>query len=300
MVRRNLPPFAALRVFDTVSRTLHFTQAAEELGLTQAAVSRQVKALEDELGVRLINRRAGGNSLTSAGAKLSIGLREGLDMIAQSIGEVSSSQRQTLTVSVAPFFSAVWLTPRLAGFARLHPGIDVRLHHAYRPPNYECDEIDLGINWGDGDWPNASVEKVFDGCLTPVCSRQAAGTVPPAPEPAHLLNLPLYCEFAVSDWTGWFNAAGIHADVPALNVTRVDDTHAMLSATLETGGFALMFKSLITDIPYSGQLVQPFAETVDTGNHYFLSRPSKQPLSATGKKFRDWIMSELSPQEGSG
>ncbi|MEO1159131.1 MAG: LysR family transcriptional regulator [Pseudomonadota bacterium] len=269
MIRRKLPPFAALRVFEAVARTLHFTRAADELGLTQAAVSRQVKALELHLGVRLINRQSGGNTLTSAGASLSVGLREGMDRMAQGVREASSEARQTLTVSVAPFFSAVWLTPRLARFIKQYPGVDIRLHHAYQPPDYERDEIDLGINWGNGSWPSVGADKVLDGCLIPVCSHRVAATLPPAPDARHLLNCPLYCEFAESDWPDWLVRAGIETDMPTLDVTRIDDTHAMLSVAVENDGFALMFRSLLNGSPYSSQLAQPFSTTLDTGNHYF-------------------------------
>lgn len=294
MIRRKLPPFAALRVFEAVARTLHFTRAADELGLTQAAVSRQIKALELHLGARLVNRQPGGNTLTCAGARLSVALREGMDRMARGVREVSCDERQTLAVSVAPFFSAVWLTPRLAGFIKLHPGVDIRLHHAYLPPDFERDEIDLGISWGNGNWPAVNAEKMLDGCLVPVCSHRVAGKLPSAPDARHLLDLPLYCEFAESDWSDWFAGAGIKADMATLNVTRVDDTHAMLSAALENDGFALMFRSLLTGSPYTGQLAQPFSAALDTGNHYFLTRPSKRQMSATGRHFRNWIMSEIS------
>src|SRR5262249_39661783 len=132
----------ALRSFEAVARTLSFTRAAQELGVTQAAVSRQVRLLEETLNVRLIARRARRNALTDAGDILSSGLWRAFEAIDQSVERISGSAgREILNVSVAPYFSACWLTPRLMSFFARHPDIELRLHHSYQPADHKREGI---------------------------------------------------------------------------------------------------------------------------------------------------------------
>lgn len=294
VTRRTLPPFAALRAFEAVGRSLHFTRAAEELGVTQAAVSRQIKALEAELATRLVLRHPTGNALTPDGEVLFAALQQGLDRIAQGLADIRpASDRRQLTVSVAPFFSAVWLTPRLAGFVRKHPKIDVRLHHAYLPPDYARDRVDLGINWGDGAWPGVVTEKFLDGAMTAVCNRRVADRLGPAPDPRDLLNFPLYYEFQEADWLTWFAASGAPLAPDALQATRIDDTHALVRRAIDSDGVALIIRSVIGELLDSGQILQPFRHTADVGQHYFLGRPKTGRDSTEARAFRRWLAQEI-------
>lgn len=293
VTKRALPAFAALRAFEAVGRTLHFTRAAEELGVTQAAVSRQVKALEAELGTTLILRHPVGNALTNEGAVLLEAIRSGLDRMARGVEAVRPApRRRRLTVSVAPFFSAVWLTPRLAGFARCHPGIDVRLHHSYEPPDYARDQIDLGINWGRGDWPGVLAEKFLDGSMVPICNRRVAKTLGSRPRPRVLLDMPLYYEFAAEDWVAWFAAVGARVDAEGLRATRIDDTHALVRTAIEQDCVALVIRSVVVDLLRSGQVAQPFPQAADVGRHYFLARPRSGRESEESRAFRRWLWRE--------
>lgn len=293
MTPRHLPPFAALRAFEAVARTLSFTRAAEELGVTQAAVSRQVRALEQALGVRLVDRLTARNALSAPGKTLFAALRDGMDCMEAGVQAVSSRAGQrTLTVSVAPFFSACWLTQRIMGFIEANPALDLRLQHSYEPPDYRRDHIDLGINWGDGRWSGVTAEKVFDGSLTPLCSPEFLNRCGKDFEPADLARQPLFCEFHQDDWVNWFQAAGVVLPDPP-PATRIDDSHALRKVALEGHGVALFFRSLAEDDLAIGRLVQPFDLAVDTGCHYFLNYPSDRDLSAGGKRFQRWLRSEL-------
>lgn len=293
MAKRYLPPFAALRAFEAVARSLSFTRAADELGITQAAVSRQVRLLERELGVRLVERRARDNELTAPGRSLSATLRDCFDNMADAISAVSSRPaRAILTVSVAPYFSACWLTPRIMRFVETHPQIDLRLHHSYDPPDYRRDQIDLGINWGEGKWPGVVAEPVLDGSLTPLCSPAFVEQGGGLSRPADLLSQNLFFEFRLSDWTAWFAAAGV-TDTGKLQATRLDDSNALRRAALDEHGVALFFRSLAQDDLAIGRLVQPFDHAVDTGSHYFLNYPASRELSSGGKAFRRWLRAEL-------
>ncbi len=294
MTPRTLPPFAALRAFEAVGRTLHFTRAAEELGVSQAAVSRQVKALEAELATTLVIRHPAGNALTPDGEVLFDSLQQGFDRIAQGIAEIRpASDRRQLTVSVAPFFSAVWLTPRLSGFFRRHPKINVRLHHAYDPPDYARDEVDLGINWGDGNWPGVVTAKFLDGSMTPVCNQRVAHRLGAEPEPQDLMRFPLCYEFQVSDWLTWYASVGTKVDTEAFRATQIDDTHALVRRAIDSDCVALIIRSVVVDLLDSGQIVQPFRQSADVGRHYFLGWPKLRRDSTETRSFRRWLLQEI-------
>lgn len=290
---RRLPPFAALRAFEAVARHLSFTRAAEELGVTQAAISRQVRALEDELGVVLVDRQPTHNALTAPGLSLFGSLRDSLDRMAESVHAISARPgRAILTISVAPFFSSCWLTPRIMNFIAANPKIDLRLHHAYAPPDYRRDQIDLGINWGGGDWPGVTAERFLDGSLIPVCAPSFVARCGGLNVPSDLIGKPLFYEFRAADWRLWFAAAGVTppASLPA---THLDDSNALRRVALDGHGVALFFRTLVEEDLAIGRLVQPFAIAADTGDHYFVNYPSDRDLSSGAKTFRRWLFAEL-------
>lgn len=287
---RRLPSFAALRAFEALGRTLSFTAAGEDLGITQAAVSRQVKHLERELGVRLVERDAKENRLTAQGRTLFVALGVGFDHIEAAVREIASPRQATLvTLSVAPYFSARWLTPHIMQFVQAHPAIDLRLHHAYEPPDYRREQVDLGINWGTGHWPGVIAERFLNGDLTPVCSPGFIQQTGSLERPEEILNRQLFYEFDLDDWRAWFTAAGIEAP-RSLRATRLDDSSALRRAALDGLGIALFFRSLIEEDLETGRLVQPLPLSVDVGRQYFLNYPEERPLSATARKLRRWLL----------
>ena len=296
MSPRRLPSLAALRTFEAVSRTLSFTKAAHELGVTQAAVSRQVKALEEQLAVQLINRGGGRNALTDAGEILFGGVYRAFQSIEQSVEKIAGSgAREILNVSVAPFFSARWLTPRLMTFLRRHPNIELRLHHSYHPADHRREGIDIGINWGSIHWPGVRREKLLDGSLTAVMSPALAARHGPLTRPAQLLALPLLYEFDLKDWQRWCEHAGAVLG-PRVESLRLSDSHALLRAALDGHGVALFFADLVREDLDSGRLVQPFPARVHTGYDYFLNYPEDFELSSKGRAFRRWILEEIERQ----
>ncbi|HEY1365309.1 MAG TPA: LysR substrate-binding domain-containing protein [Xanthobacteraceae bacterium] len=293
MPRRHLPSLSALRTFEAVARTLSFTKAAQELGVTQAAVSRQVKALEDQLAVELVSRGPGRNALTDSGDILFTGVYRAFQAIEQSVEQITGSgDRAILNVSVAPFFSARWLTPRLMTFLRRHPDIELRLHHAYHPADHRREGIDIGINWGSIHWPGVRREKVLDGSLTAVMSPALLARRGPLTRPEQLLDLTLLYEFDLRDWQLWFERAG-GALAPQSESLRLSDSHALLRAALDGHGVALFFAELVREDLDSGRLVQPFPVCVHTGYDYFLNYPDSLELGSKGKAFRRWVLEEI-------
>jgi DNA-binding transcriptional LysR family regulator len=287
-----LPSLTALRAFEAVARTLSFTNAARELGVSQAAVSRQIRLLEEGLAVTLVTRGAAGNTLTASGEILFDGTYRGFASIGQAVERIGGSAgREILNVSVAPFFSSVWLTPRLMGFYHRHPGIELRLHHSYQPADHRREGIDLGINWDSGNCPGVKKELVLDGALTPVAAPDLLARLGAPAVPARLLDLTLFYEFDLADWASWFERAGVALPKDAKSF-RLNDSHALRRAALDGHGVALFFRGLVEDDLRSGRLVQPFRLAVDTGFDYYLNYADRQELPAKAKAFRRWLLDE--------
>ncbi len=286
-----LPSLTSLRSFEALARTLSFTRAAQELGVSQAAVSRQIKALEVALSVPLV-LRGSKNVLTDAGEELYSGVHRAFEAIEQSVDRIGGSRgREILNVSVAPFFSAVWLTPRLVSFFKRHPDIDLRLHHSYSPMDFRREGIDIGINWGSGSWSGANTELVLAGDLTPVLSPQLAARLKPLRHPQQLLKLPLLYEFSLDDWKAWFGKSAIA--LAGADSMRLNDSHALRRMALDGHGVALLFAELLGEDLELGRLVRPFDIAVNTGANYYLNYPADSDLPSKSKKFRAWIGEQI-------
>ncbi len=293
MPHRRIPSLTALRTFEAMARTLSFTRAAAELGVTQAAVSRQIKVLEEALSVRLVHREAGGNRLTDAGEILFNGVYGAFETVAQAVARVTGSgSREILNVSVAPYFSAVWLTPRLMSFVRRHPEIDLRLHHSYHPADHRREGIDIGINWGSGAWSGVVAEKVLDGALTAVVAPSLIKRAGPLDDPAQLMTLPLFYEFDIAHWKMWFEKAGASM-ISTVDSLRLSDSHALRRVAWDGHGVALFFSALVQDDLAQGRLVQPFPVTTHVGSDYFLNYPASNPLPRKSRAFRRWVFETL-------
>jgi DNA-binding transcriptional LysR family regulator len=255
-----------------------------------------MRLLEEALAVKLVLRGAGRNTLTDAGEILFDGLYRAFETIGRSVEQISGSAgREILNVSVAPYFSACWLTPRLMSFLAAHPAIDVRLHHSYQPADHRREAIDIGINWGSGTWPGVRKEIVLSGALTPVLSPELLARIGPLEEPEQLLAQTLLYEFDLGDWQLWFKEAGVTMGPPVRSI-RLNDSHALRRAALDGHGVALFFRGLIEDDLASGRLVQPFGRTVHTGFDYYLNYAEGEELPAKSKAFRRWIFDEVKRQ----
>jgi DNA-binding transcriptional LysR family regulator len=287
--RRLLPSLNALRMFEAVARRTSFTQAAAELGITQAAVSRQIKRLEEEIGVVLFQRHHRTIELTRAGARLHQVVRKSLDEIAAAVGAMRDPRGEpTLAISVSPYFSSAWLTPRLPAFSRLHPKIALRLHHAYFPPDYRREDFDLGINWGDGRWNGIIAEPVLTGALAPMMSPRLARPR----KPIDLLRHTLLYEFDIAHWQAWFTQAGVRMPTAAKSL-RIDDSHALRQAALDGQGVALFFWGLAQRDLATGRLVQPFPARLEHRDQYFLNYPRHTARKREVKLFRQWLATEI-------
>jgi len=246
MTGHRLPNLTALRCFDAVARHLSFTLAARELGVTQAAVSRQIKALEIELSARLFARGAGRNELTSAGEILFAASSGAFEAIEVAVGKITGSgAREILNVSVAPFFSAVWLTPRLMSFIG---GTPASTSASIIPTGRPTTSASRSISASTGRWRMAGRGQGQGPRRGPDAGHEprSRGTLGPLTDPSQLLSATLLYEFAAADWSRWFAAEGLAIGAgPAM--LRLNDSHALRRAALDGHGVALFFAELIGD-----------------------------------------------------
>ena len=211
---RRLPPLNGLKAFEAAARSESFTRAAEELNVTQGAVSHQVKALEDTLGLKLFHRERQRLILTEAGRDYLTVIRDALDRIA--VGTERLLQRQesgVLTVSTSPDFAAKWLVNRLSRFAEKYPDMDLRVSATTHYVDFARDDVDIAIRHGDGNWPGLDVQRLYSERLFPVCSPKLVAGRNRITKAADLLKFPLLRLEDAKNWTRLFEAAGVKATV---------------------------------------------------------------------------------------
>jgi LysR family transcriptional regulator, glycine cleavage system transcriptional activator len=290
-MRPRLPPLNALKAFEAAARHESFTRAAEELCVTQGAVSHQVKALEAELAIKLFNRERQRLNITEAGRDYLTVVRDALDRIA--VGTERLLQRQSagvLTVSTSPDFAAKWLVHRLGHFAEAHPSIDLRVSAAMHHVDFAREDVDMAVRHGDGNWPGLdavqlSTEQLFVICSPKLLSGRRLG------KPADLLKFPLIHLDSRADWTRWLRATGLSDDQvkhgPVLNRASM-----VIDAAINGQGIALARTTLAAWDLINGRLVRPFSETLRLSKTYWIVCPratSNLPKIVT---FRDWLLAE--------
>jgi LysR family glycine cleavage system transcriptional activator len=311
MVRR-FPGLGPLRALDAAARHLSFTKAADELGVTPGAVSVQIRAIEDQLGVRLFWRTSRMVRLTGAGEVMARAAGEALDSVARAVERVAPAggSRRVLTVSVGMSFAAKWLVPRLDRFRRLHPGVDVRLDVTERLVDFAREEVDVAVRFGAGLYPGLRADRLFEEELFPVCSPRLLAGERPLREPADLRHHTLvHLDWqpegeAWPDWPMWLLAAGVGDVDPAPGI-RFKETALVLQAALEGQGVALGNTSLVAGDLAAGRLVRPFSLSLKGPPHfaYYLVSPRTAARSLV-EAFRTWMLSEArgvggaAPQSG--
>lgn len=289
---RRLPPLNALKAFEAAARHESLTRAAGELSVSHAAVSRHIRALEQGLHVALFERTGRGVRLTEAGRTLAKDLTEAFDLLAHAAGRFvrPGRRRQRLTVTSDVPFAAYWLVPRIGGFTRAHPQIDLVLDPNPRPIDFTREEADLGVRFGSGPWRGVASEKLFDAELIVVCNaallKSQKVSSPADLEPATLIQ-----EQDRAYWSLWLEAAGVAGCIMPSGPTLLAD---LTVAAAEAGqGFALSDKLLAASGLATGRLVAPFDVSVRV-HGYHLVRKEGAALSRPAQLFRAWLLCELS------
>jgi LysR family transcriptional regulator of beta-lactamase len=280
-------PLNALRAFEAAARHLSFTRAAQELCVTQAAVSHQVKALEARLGLTLFRRLPRGLALTDEGVALLAPVSDSFQRIGRMLERFEGGRlKEVLTVSVVGTFAAGWLLPRLQAFGEEHPFIDLRMLTNNNRVDLAAEGLDLAIRYGDGAWHGVEAEPLMDAPLTPLCSPELAARLG---EPRDLLGQTLLRPYRGQDWLAWFDAAGLGA--VAVRGPLFDSSWIMVEAAIQGLGVALAPAAMFRPALEAGRLVQPFAITTP-GGRYWLTRLKSRTPSPAMQAFRDWALRE--------
>jgi len=298
---RSLPPLNSLRAFEAAARHLSFTKAAAELNVTPAAVSQQVKLLEDYFGVALFRRLTRALLLTDAGNRLLPGVSEGMNVLADAVRVTRLiNETNILTVSVSPAFGASWLVPRLDAFRQAHPKFDVRIDATDRKVNFEHENVDLAVRYGTGVYPGLYSEPLLENFLFPVCSPSLLSGSHPLQNPQDLKHHTLlHLEWNVlsesaPDWSSWLSASGVH-DIATERGPRFTTEALGIKAAVEGQGVLLASTASVSNDLAKGNLVRPFGSIQKAVSFtYHLVYLEKRKNDPRIVAFSDWVKHEIS------
>ena len=297
---RRIYPLNSLRAFEVSARNLSFVKAAEELYVTPAAISHQVKRLEAYLGVQLFRRLPRGLLLAEPGQVLLSELRDVFLRLDKAMERVlESDSRGALTISVAPMFAVKWLVPRLQKFDALHPDIDLRMSSGLGVIDFQRDAFDAAVRLGHGQYPGLKAVKLFDESVTPMCS-------PRLLEGSHTLHSPddlrrhallhddsMAFDPAAPTWDRWLEAAGFR-QVDAARGPHFSQPDHALQAAIDGAGVVLGWRHLAADDIAAGRLVEPFSLLLPLGSAFYLVYPEAYADRRKVMIFRKWLLEETS------
>jgi LysR family glycine cleavage system transcriptional activator len=297
---RRLPPLNALRAFEAAARHLSFTRAADELHVTQTAISHQIKALEERLGVRLFRRLPRGLLLTEEAQRYLPPIRDAFDQIAaatEQLGVGGSSGR--LTVSVLPSFAAKWLVPRLGRFRATYPDLDLRISASSQLVDFARDDVDVAIRMGPGRYPGLRVDRLFGESMLPVCAPKLLTGAHPLRRPKDLREQVLLHDDDHTGWRLWLELAGVEGVDPTRGPIFTDSA-MVVQAAAEGQGVALARRVLAAGDLAAGLLVQPFEVSLPHDLAYYLVSPEATAEQPRIRAFRAWLLAEAEADPASG
>jgi LysR family glycine cleavage system transcriptional activator len=298
MKRYRLPPLDLLEAFESAARHLSFTRAAEELSLTQSAVSRQIAALEDRLGVPLFRRLHRALRLTEAGQALQTTVTSALQQLQLVTEQLRQEKRQkAVVVTTTPGFAGLWLIPRLSDFTARHPGVDVRISAGLNLVHLERDGVDVAVRYTATANVGPDAVKLFGEVMTPVCSpalRKKTDTPLKRPEDLKHHTL-LYADASshqpLYDWALWLRAMSLEQLKPASSL-HFSDYDQMVNAALRGQGVALGRLPLIDQLLKERKLVAPFSDRLASPMGYHLLRSRASAQKPEVEDFCAWLMAE--------
>jgi LysR family transcriptional regulator, glycine cleavage system transcriptional activator len=287
---KRFPPLNPLRTFEVAAHCKSFTEAAEELGVTQAAVSRQISVLEGFFKAKLFDRDVRSIKLTPIGRQLHDDVSSAFQIIRWSTERVFLED-VLVRVHTYPTFAARWLMPRLANFMSRFPNIDLQVQTAVKPVDFSKTDADVVIQFGRGDWPDMHAHPLVPDLIEPVCSPNLA-SIPHAGDLGALLQQTLLtAKYRSRDWTDWLAHAGLES---AANMRWLAFESSILTfqAAIESLGVAMGQTSLLSAELKSGALIRPFDMPHKRGMHYWIVWPGGRRLAPEARKFVDWIISQ--------
>jgi LysR family glycine cleavage system transcriptional activator len=294
---RRLPPLNSLRVFDAAARHLSFTRASEELYVTQAAVSHQIKALEEYLGIKLFRRQNRALFLTEEGQSYYLDIKDTFTSLVDATERLlARGAKGSLTVSLTPSFAIQWLVPRLSLFSEVYPDIDVRIKAVDLDDGSLTDDVDVAIYYGRGKWKNLHAEKLHTEYLVPVCSPRLLAGSKPLKTPSDLKLHTLLHDTSRRDWTAWFK----QGNITGINVNQgpiFSHSSMVLQAAIHGQGVALGHSVLAQPEIDAGRLVRPFSDVLVSKDAYYLVCQEEQYELGKIVAFRDWMLSLVEKEQ---
>jgi LysR family transcriptional regulator, glycine cleavage system transcriptional activator len=297
---RNIPPLAAVRVFEAAARHENFTAAAAELGMTQAAVSYQVRVLEERTGQPLFRREKKRVMLTDIGRRVAADLTRAFDAIEDGFTQLRRDDAVTLTISATRTFANAWLAWRLGGYQMANPDMAVRMTAEDALTDFVRDPADIAIRSGLGPWGGVHADLLFRVGFTPMCSPRFLAERGDILTPAGLLKLPL---IGSDDpwWMHWLREAGVQVDeVPGHGGVRLDSQASEGYAAMAGQGVAMLTPFFWRNDIADGRLVQPFAQVSTRGYGYWLVVPEHRRNVAKIRRFREWLLAEIARDQAAG
>lgn len=297
---RRIPPMNPLRVFEVVARTQNLTLAAQELHVSQSAVSRQIAVIEGYLGVELFRRERHGVTLTRAGQAYAEEVVPAFDAIANATARLLRSTSQgALRVRTYTTFAAKWLIPRLPDFQAQYPSIEVRIDNAIPDVDFDRDPADVAIQYGDGRWPRVSAELLFQDEIEPVCTpaylrahRAPRGKLEPL-----LRHRLLVSHYRRTDWDDWLAFAGLTSIAQGTERMSFGSSVLTWQAALDGLGIAIGQTAMLKAEFDDGRLVRPFALPLTRDKGHYLVRPAVQRESRKVAMFRDWLLETVAREQ---
>lgn len=295
----NLPPLTAVRAFEAVARHLSFTRAADELGMTQAAVSYQIKVLEDRVGAPLFLRKPRQIQLSETGARLAPQVTQAFELMRGAFAETSGKVDNLLTITAVPTFASQWLAQNLGLFHIAHPEIALRLDSSSDLVDLLHDEVDIGIRTLPGPQGGGlSYHLLLEADFTPLLSPKLAESIGGVHRPEDLLKLPMLDP--QDEWLEqWFAAAGVPGyTIEGRPLSMMQLQSLLGNAAMAGRGVSMLTPAFFRDDIAAGRLIQPFDLLAPAGRGYYLVYPESRRNSPKIRAFRDWIMEASKPLRG--
>ncbi len=295
-----LPSLNGLRAFEAAARSLSFTQAAEELNVTQTAISHQIRRLEDQLGLKLFIRQNRTLLLTRAAQEYLPSVRsafEDLRRATQRLHRTGPDGR--LTISTTASLATKWLVSRVAAFQDTHPGLEVRITTSTRLVDFRRDEVDMAVRYGRGHWPGLRAHWLMAERVFPVCAPRLLNSMEPLRRPEDLArHTLLHATVSRDDWRLWLTAAGLPLSIADHRGLSFDEAFLAIQAAVEGLGVALGRLHLVEADMAAGRLIAPFDTVLPQDAGYYVVAPEATANDQNIALFRDWLIASAEPSSG--
>lgn len=298
---RKIPPVNAIRAFEAACRHLQFQQAAEELGVTPAALSYQIRQLEDHLGIKLFRRLNRSVELTKEGRLIAPGIVEAFERLEESFSLITpDAEDKTLVISTGPAFSAKWLAPRLHSYLEVHPDIDFRLSANLKLTDFDRDGVDAVIRFGGGDYPGLFVEPLFEEISTPLISPVLFEKLGGVADEELFKNVSLIHDESLrfleaSQWKYWLDAKG-YVGIDAEKGARFSHADHCIEAAVDGWGIVMARLGFAFREINAGRLIAPFREAVSAKGGFYFCCPHEALEKEKVLHFLAWIRDEAAGQ----